>query len=224
MKLVKQFSTFLRDAADPIWTKILKHPFLQEMRAGTLPIDKFQYYLKQDYYYLLAFVRCLGLAIAKDMERIREFSLALHNSITIEVDKLEGLGHTLGLTTEILRTVNPAPTNLAYTRHLFYIAYTGTAGELMAALLPCIWTYQEIGEMLGESEAVRHHIVYSTWCDMYISPAYRQLVSWYKQIVNHHADTAGTRVHDAMYRHFVLSSRYEYLFWDMAYNKEQWAI
>ena len=224
MNLVKQFSTILRDAADPIWTKILKHPFLQEMRAGTLPLDKFQYYLMQDYYYLLAFVRCLGLAVAKDLERIREFSLALHNSITIEVDKLESLGHTLGLTTEMLRMVNPAPTNLAYTRHLFFIAYTGTTGELMAGLLPCIWTYQEIGETLGESEVVRQHTIYSKWCDTYIAPEYRQLVSWYKQIVDHHAENAGKQVHDAMRRHFVLSSRYEYLFWDMAYNKEQWLI
>jgi len=221
---VKRFSTILRDAVDPIWIKILTHPFLHEMRAGTLPLDKFQYYLKQDYYYLLAFVRCLGLAVAKDPEHIHEFSLAVHNSITIEVEKLEVLGHTLGLTTKMLRTVNPAPTNLAYTRHLFYIAFIGTPGELMAALLPCIWTYQEIGEMLGESEEVRHHTIYSEWRDTYIAPAYRQLVSWYRQIVDHHAEIAGTQVHDTMRKHFMLSSRYEYLFWEMAYNKEQWLI
>lgn len=224
MNLVKQFSTILHEAADPIWTKILTHPFIQEMRAGTLPLDKFQYYLMQDYYYLMNFVRCLGLLVAKDVEHIREFSLALHNSITIEVNELERLGYTLGLTSEMLRTVNPAPTNLTYTRHLFYIAYTGTTGELMAGLLPCIWTYQEIGETLGESEAVRQHTIYSTWCNTYISPAYRQLVSWYKQIVDHHAKTAGSRVREAMQRHFMLSSRYEYLFWEMAYNKEKWLI
>jgi thiaminase/transcriptional activator TenA len=224
MNLVKQFSTILHEAADPIWTKILTHPFIQEMCAGTLPLDKFQYYLMQDYYYLMNFVRCLGLLVAKDVKHIHEFSTVLHNSITIEVNELERLGYTLGLNSEMLRTVNPAPTNLAYTRHLFFIAYTGTTGELMAGLLPCMWTYQEIGETLGESEAVRQHTIYSTWGNTYISPAYRQLVSWYKQIVDHHAETAGTRVREAMRRHFVLSSRYEYLFWEMAYNKEQWPI
>jgi thiaminase/transcriptional activator TenA len=193
------------------------------MSKGTLPLDKFQYYLKQDYYYLLAFVRCLGLAVAKDVEHIRELSLALHNSIT-EVDKLEHFAQTLGLSIEELRTVNPAPTNLAYTRHLLFIAYTGTPGELMAALLPCMWTYQEIGEMLTGFEAVNRHTIYSGWCDTYTSDAYRQLVTWYRQTVDHHAEMSGTRFRNAMRRYFLVSSRYEYLFWDMAYRTEQWPV
>lgn len=218
------FSTMLRHNADLIWKKVLEHKFLLEMSDGTLPLDKFQYYLKQDYYYLLAFVRCLGLAVAKDDEHINELSSALHNSITVEVEKLEHIGQTLGLSIQELRTVNPAPTNIAYTRHLLFIAYTGTPGELMAALLPCMWTYQEIGEMLSGYEAVRRHTIYGEWCDTYTSQAYRQLVTWYKQTVDHHAQTSGTRFQDAMCRHFLLSSRYEYLFWDMAYRKEQWPV
>jgi thiaminase/transcriptional activator TenA len=222
--LVTRFSTMLRDEADPIWTQILAHPFVQELRTGTLPLDNFRYYLQQDYYYLMTFLRCLGLAVAKDPERIREFSQAIHNSITSEVDEVERLGKMLGVTPEAFRTVNPAPTTLAYTRHLFYIAYTGTMGELMAALLPCMWTYQDIGDLLGDAEAIRHHAIYSMWCTTYTSPAYQQLVSWYKHIVDQYAETAGPRVHEAMRRYFVLSSRYEYLFWEMAYRKEQWPL
>jgi thiaminase/transcriptional activator TenA len=214
----------LRDAADPIWTQILAHPFLQELRAGTLPLDNFRYFLKQDYYYLMAFIRCLGLAVAKDPEHIRELSQAVHNAITSEVGELEQLGKLLDVTPDALRTVNPAPTTLAYTRHLFYIAYTGTIGELMAALLPCMWTYQDIGDLLGDAEAIRQHAIYSAWCTTYTSSEYRQLVSWYKHIVDQHAATAGPRVHEAMCQHFVLSSRYEYLFWEMAYRQEQWPI
>jgi thiaminase/transcriptional activator TenA len=162
--------------------------------------------------------------VVKDVEHIRELSQALHNSITTEVDNLEHLGSTLGLHIEALRAVNLAPTTMAYTRHLLYIAYTGTAGELMAALLPCMWTYQEIGDLLGGSEAIRHHFVYGKWCDTYISPAYRELVTWYRRIVDHHAETEGSHKRDAMRRHFLLSSRYEYLFWEMAYHQEQWPI
>lgn len=194
------------------------------MCEGTLPLDKFQYYVKQDYYYLLVFVRCLGLMVAKDVERIRELSLTLHNSITIEVDKLECLAQTLGLSIEELHTVNPAPTNVAYTRYLLYIAYAKSPGEIMAALLPCMWTYQELGEMLTVHEAVRGHAIFGEWCDTYASQSYKQLVHWYKQTVDHHAETAGPHTQDAMHQHFLLSSRYEYLFWDMAYQKEQWPL
>jgi thiaminase/transcriptional activator TenA len=221
---VTEFSSALRNIADPIWEKILQHPFLHETSEGRLPLDKFKYYLKQDYYYLTAFVRCLGLAVAKDVERIQDFSSLLHNSITIEVEKLECIGQNLGISVEELRNVAPAPTNVAYTRHLLFIAYAKTVGELMAALLPCMWTYQEIGEMLITYEEVRRHSVYFEWCNMYASRQYKQLVDWYKTIVDHHAETSGTPIQDAMRNHFLLSSRYEYLFWDMAYTKERWSI
>ena len=221
---MKRFSTRLRDAADPIWRKILAHPFLLEMRAGTLPRESFRYYVQQDYAYLLAFVRCLGLAVAKEPERMRELSGALHTSITTEVDQLERLGASLGLSPDALRTVTPAPTTFAYTRHLFYIAYAGTVGELMAALLPCMWTYQDIGELLSASEAEQPPAIYRTWWDTYTLPAYQQLVAWYREIVDQHAETAGPRHQDAMQHHFLVSCRYEYLFWEMAYRHEAWPI
>ena len=59
------FSEQLRDEAQPIWRAIFAHPFLQEIRDGTLPIEKFRYYLTQDYQYLEGFGRTVVLTMAK---------------------------------------------------------------------------------------------------------------------------------------------------------------
>ena len=42
------FSEELRIEAEPIWRKIFNHPFLKEIKDGTLPLETFRYYLAQD--------------------------------------------------------------------------------------------------------------------------------------------------------------------------------
>jgi len=67
------FSDQLRNENQVIWGAIMKHPFVTELGAGTLPLDKFTYYIKQDYQYLVDFARCIGLAAskAKDVDEMR---------------------------------------------------------------------------------------------------------------------------------------------------------
>src|SRR5437764_11421352 len=38
--------------AAPVWRAILDHPFLRELRDGTLPIETFRFYLQQDWLYI----------------------------------------------------------------------------------------------------------------------------------------------------------------------------
>jgi len=220
------FSDRLRREASHIWEGILLHPFLVEMGDARLPLDKFRYYVGQDYAYLIEFARCLGIAAAKAEagETMRAFASLLKASLTVELEMLEELGEKLGITPNQLRASEPAPTNVAYTRHLLYVAYSGTVGEIMAAMLPCMWTYQEIGERLGGESALRGHPIYSEWCATYRSQEYMDLVDWYRSLTDQLASESGTSVRERMRRHFVLSSRFEYMFWDMAYRKETWPI
>ena len=59
------FSEQLRHEAEPIWRRIFDHPFLKEIKDGTLPLETFQYYLAQDYLYLEGFGRTVAMALAK---------------------------------------------------------------------------------------------------------------------------------------------------------------
>jgi thiaminase/transcriptional activator TenA len=220
------FSDGLRIEVAPLWEKILVHPFLVEMGTTKLPLDKFRFYVKQDYPFLMEFARCLGIAAAKaeDRETMRTFSSLLDASLTIEVEMLESLGEKLGIPQNELRRSELAPTNVAYTRHLLYVAYSGVVGEIVAAMLPCMWTYQEIGERLGESEALRKHAIYAEWCATYRSKEYIELVKWYRDLADRFASESGSSVREKMRDHFLLSSRYEYMFWDMAYRQETWPL
>ncbi len=209
-----------------LWEKILTHPFLIELSEGRLPLDVFRFYVKQDYVYLLEFSRCLGIAASKaeDRETMHIFSTLLNASLTVEVEKLERLGQKIEISADELRASDSAPTNVAYTRHLLSVAYAGTVGEIMAAMLPCMWSYQEIGERLLDQSGLTRNTIYSEWCATYRTQEYMDLVSWYRRLVDNLASESGSMVRKKMRTHFVLSSRYEYLFWDMAYRKEAWPL
>lgn len=219
------FSDRLRGEASHIWDGILQHPFLVEMGEARLPLDKFRFYAGQDYAYLIDFARCLGIAAAKAEagETMRAFASLLKASLTVEMEMLEELGEKIGMTPSEMRA-EPAPTNLAYTRHLLYVAYSGTVGEIMAAMLPCMWTYQDIGERLGGESTLRGNPIYSEWCATYQSQEYINLVDWYRSLTDKFASESGTSVKERMRRYFIMSSRFEYMFWDMVYRKETWPI
>ena len=70
------FRDLLKDAAQPIWEAILAHPYLKELGAGTLPHERFLYFIRQDYLYLFEFARvlCVGGSKAEDLDTLEMFA------------------------------------------------------------------------------------------------------------------------------------------------------
>jgi thiaminase/transcriptional activator TenA len=221
-----RFSDFLRTEGGPIWNAIMDHPFLVEMSKGSLPLEKFRFYIIQDYAYLVDFVRLLGIILDKvdDIDIIRALVERLDVNIRIELDALEEFGERMGISITELRKREMAPTNMGYTRHLFHIAHSRTALETVVAMLPCIWSYGEIAKRIGNEEGLQGHSLYNEWCKTYTSQEYWGLVEWYRDFVDSQAEEAGPSMKNRMLDYFITSSRYEYMFWDMAYKEEGWPV
>jgi len=60
--------------------------------------------------------------------------------------------------------------------------------------------------------------------EVYRVPEYFALVDKHRAMVDSCGEGAGPLERSRMVRHFVTSSRYEYMFWDMAYRMEKWLI
>ncbi|MFQ6086060.1 MAG: thiaminase II, partial [Candidatus Bathyarchaeia archaeon] len=148
----------------------------------------------------------------------------LHSPMTVEMDALKKLANALGITTAELMEAEPTPTTLAYTRYILGVAYSGSFGEYVACILPCMWSYQVIGEKLRESDRLRSHPTYSRWASTYHSTEYRELVDLLKGQLDRLADTSGEAERSRMRGHFLTCSRYEFMFWDMAYKLEEWPV
>lgn len=220
------FSQELKAENQEVWDKILAHRFIKELGEGTLPMEKFTYYVQQDYLYLIDFARCIGLAASKaeDIESMRRWAQMMDGCLSYETEMLEAQMEKLGITRDKIREARKAPTNTAYINHLLRVAYSGTVVENVAALLPCMWTYLEVGEVLASIGGYMGHPFYEDWCTAYGSEEYASLVQLYIDLVDMIAVESGRYLKDKMREHFRVSMKYEYMFWDMAYNMEKWVI
>jgi thiaminase/transcriptional activator TenA len=73
---------------------------------------------------------------------------------------------------------------------------------------------------VGQSE----HPLYGQWTAFYVAGYLQVSVEAWRGFVDAAARQASPQEMEAMREAFFTSSRYEYLFWEMAYRQEQWPI
>jgi thiaminase (transcriptional activator TenA) len=218
--VTERFTDQLWADARPVWQAIRDHPFLAELRAGTLPLETFRYYVTQDYHYLEGFARAVATALAKAPTSATLKALAKRVLRPIERPLHEKLFALAGLDPAEVHDAPVAPTNLAYQNHMLATAARGGLGETASALLPCPWTYDALGEVVVGVD----HPVYGEWARFYTEGLLEESRRAWRAFVDQEAEEAGPRTRTAMRQAFLVSFRYEYMFWEMAYRREAWPI
>jgi thiaminase/transcriptional activator TenA len=217
-----KFSEQLRQAVDVSWEASFNHPFVQGIAKGTLPLTCFRHYLLNDAYYLSQFARvqALGAAKALDLDDSNRMAAHVQSTYNAELSLHEKFAGQLGITDEQRKAFEPSPTAYAYASHMLSTAYSGHLGDIIAAILPCYWLYHEIGERL--QSYTPDEPIYREWISAYGGDGFRELVE--EQIVrlDKIADQVSESDRARMKRHFIISSHYEFKFWEMAYTQEEW--
>jgi len=218
-------SDLFREESKLIWTALHQHPFITELSEGTLPLDKFRFFLEQDIFYLDEYARCLamGAAKARSERELRYFTVDLNKVLDAEIPSNRSLlAQVIRLGAEDRGgSLAMAPANLAYTSYMQSLSLRGGSLEIMAALLPCAWTYVEIATALQERTETTHP-VYRGWI------AYFTLPQTVEMVADMRRDFDALVVEEAEARRrelaqiFATSSRLERSFWEMAYTLEQW--
>ena len=110
-------SSRLHDAAAPIWDACLRHPFVTGIGDGTLAVEKFRYFMLQDYLYLFDYARvfALGVVKARDPELMRTFAVNVDAILVGEMNIHRAYMQRLGISENQVLSVKPALDNLSYT-------------------------------------------------------------------------------------------------------------
>ena len=220
------FSASLRARCEGIWAGLHAHPFLRELARGTLPLDKFRFFIEQDLLYLPPFARCMamGAAKARSEAELEFFTRQADGIIRLEIPSNRRLLEqvvSLGAQ-DRGGSLAMAPANVAYTSFLLATAAQGGPLEITAAILPCSWSYIEIARSLEDELA--EHPVYSDWVGFYLGEEEAGLVlnmrETFDELVREEALGEGRRRELAEI--FMMSSRLEGMFWEMAYTLDQW--
>jgi thiaminase (transcriptional activator TenA) len=213
----------LRARCDELWRALLSHSFPNELAAGTLPLDRFAFYLEQDVVFLGFTMRALGLALARSRDEA-EMRLLVEEAAQIVDRELAEERRLLVRVQEFAKIpqtrVVPAPAAIAYGGWLAATAVREEALDVLVALHPCIWSYAVIARELAPRSV--EHPIYTEWLRFFAGPEYARAVA------------ARTTALDALLAPlseariarlsllFTTGARLALLFWNMAYGLEHW--
>ena len=218
------FTGELWRSIEGIYAGILAHPFLRGLTDGTLPADRFEHYVLQDALYLRDYARALSLAGVRSPNASALVMFDGHSAgaITVERSLHEGFLEDLGVSRGEAEAAEASPATLAYTSFLLRTAALGDYPEVLGAVLPCYWIYREVGKALLERGSPNPR--YQKWIDTYGGEEFGALVEAVLDLTEGVCEDLNpsqkSRVRDA----FVVTSRYEWMFWDAAWRLEGWPV
>ncbi|MCX2495121.1 TenA family protein [Pedobacter sp. PF22-3] len=205
----------------PIYNQILNMPFNTELSNGTLPKEKFIFYLAQDAYYLLEFGRTLS-AISGRMQNadwVMAFAGFSTGAIFAERNLHESYFVEFGLASD----VQPTPSTLLYTSYILSQAAYANIEIAVAAVLPCFWIYKAVGDhIFAQQNGSRNP--YKRWIDMYAGVEFAAAVEKAIDITDELAAQANAVTQQKMLDAFEMATRLEWMFWNSAYKLEKWKI
>ncbi len=202
---------------EDIYKRILGLPFVCELSDGTLSRERFEFYISQDAVYIENYSRVLAHIASRipsksHSEDFLRFALdgvmvekALHQSF---------IGNRQNVTI-------PTPTCLLYMNFESSKAI-GPVEVEAAAVLPCFWVYQRVGEEIFRKSASDNP--YRRWIDTYADEAFVMSTRKAIEICDQLAENTTQATRELMSEAFVYATKMEWMFWNSAYNMEQWKI
>jgi thiaminase/transcriptional activator TenA len=182
------------------------HSFVRGLADGTLPRESFAGYVAQDAFFLEAFARAYGLALAHSPDRAGLEAFAdLLAGVRDELRLHGSYAQRWGID---LAHVEPVPATADYTAFLRSTAAAGDVGRTCAAMTPCLRLYAHLGQALA---GTRTSETYVDWVDTYADPAFDELAGTLERLLDSYVDNAD-RVRDTYRR----AMRLELAFFDAA--------
>ena len=210
----------LRAGVGPNWEKVATHPFVTEMRDGTLLKTNFYIYFDQAYLFLRDWAILLSLTTAKapDFDAAHQLVSFLHLGLGEDDRLLQSAFLERGIPEDAVRSLAYLPTAQSYNGYLRNIACYSGYISIVAALLAVEWTSLDRHQRAGKRPDNHHY--QQAWVDVRTSQVMTNLVSWLRRTVYEANTTNEQRTSPHAIFQNVL--RYECLFFEIAYQGEQW--
>jgi thiaminase (transcriptional activator TenA) len=224
---VPPFAHACIEMAGGAWGASFNHPFVAALADGSLESGRFRFYQMQDARYLEAFADACSLISVRCVSPPEKlwFIDAARLAIVVEGQLHAGYGDRLGYTPEDIASIELTPNNRAYQNHMIRSAQCGSMVEAIAAIAPCPWLYTELGAHLERQLGrIPDDHPYADWLRTYADPGFVEYTNTLLGLLEKYADAADepsrARARDA----FAVSARYEWMFWEQAWVKQNWPV
>ena len=204
------------------WLLYTKHEFINKLINDTLKEEKFLNYLIQDYLFLIQFSKAWSLAILKsdNLEEMKIAASTVNDLINFEMELHITLCANYGISKSDLENADEENANIAYTRYVLELGYSGDFLDLLSALAPCVLGYGEIG--LNCQNSNPKTLMYKKWIETYSSIEYQNVCENVSGLIDNAFllrlgdDFASTHKWQKVNKIFNKSTLLEIDFWNMA--------
>lgn len=205
------------------WKQYTEHEFVRQMGDGSLPVEKFKYYMIQDYLFLVCssssllehnkilrkiqihFARANALSAyksssLKDIGRSVQQVVTLQEEIKLHIDFCK----EYGLEVEDIEREEEDQATTAYTRYVLDIGQSQDWLALQVALLPCLIGYGIIAKRLfDDPSTLREGSQYWKWVESYVGDEYVGAMKRGEDLIEEHAGRQSTSRIDELARIFI---------------------
>ncbi len=209
----------LRARHQALWDQATSHPFPRELRAGTLPLAKFQRYFLQDYLFLRQFVVLLALGIAKapDMATARPLARFLAGVLEGEEGLFRRAFREWGWPAARYERPRAHPATRAMGGFMARMAHEGLFTEVLTALVVTESVYLAWASRRAPPSSRPLPWVYREWTAIHASREFRRFVGWLEQTLD--AQPLSRRQQARVAALFEQTLRHEVAFWEMGYGR-----
>ena len=217
---MNNLSKILKDENYDNWTIAnFDHPFVRELGNGALPLNKFQYYLKQDYVFLINYCKVLALAASKSSSEnmMKRWVSLLNETLNSEMELHRNFCSDFGISISNLEKTIADTSTKNYCDFLIENANQNSEKFIAVSLLPCQWGYQEIAQnfVKNKFETKSFHKI---WIDSYSSQEYQDVTNWLINHVDEIGKNSNNKEVEKYKQLFRSGIEYEIGFWDSAWN------
>ena len=219
-----EFTQLLFEKSKHIWDLYIKHPFLAQMSNNSLDIEKFKFYMLQDYLYLKDYMKVFAITLTKadnfdDMKFLCDNMYAiLDETYRTHIPYMK----KLGISDKEIQAVSTHIDNNSYTKYMLYEAQMGDVLSGLISILSCSWSYAYIAKTIVENNnSCLKSEFYGEWFKGYYSKEYQENNNILIEKINKLSKDLSKEKQEKLIEIFVNCSIYELKFWDMAYNYEK---
>ena len=211
----KSWSKEVWKKSSRIYNAILDLDFLKELSEGTLDKDIFARYIAQDELYLKNYYHQMNM-LADLMEDKKDRNLFLsfaQSGMEGEKAMHDMLINQYGIETR----VDPSKVTSEYNSHICEGIATGNPCIALAAVLPCMWIYNEVGLHILKHSNLEGN-PYKEWILEYGQEEFTTGVNQVLEMIDGWADKADIQTRKKMDYYYLKAALYEYAFWDYGYH------
>lgn len=212
---MRPYETFFADS-QPLWNKMLEHEFLRRTAEGSIPFEVFANWLRQDYLFVRAAIPFIGVLASRAAEPLRPGLLAAIPALQSELGLFERMAEEKGIRLD----ADPTPTCHAYIQYMMATAHVASFEEGFTLLYCAEKAYFDCW-----SQVRRRLAATSPWqdfIDRWSSESFARWIDWLEEEIDKLLQQASDSLRERMAETFLTTTRYEYLFWDMAMSPESW--